>query len=125
MNSPKGIVITGAIVMAIAVALGAFGAHAMKAILTPARLETWQTAVDYHFYHGLGLLLCGILYQQYPQANGISTSAKLLLTGISIFCGSLYLLCLTEQTWLGAVTPLGGIAFIVGWILLARGVLKS
>lgn len=108
----------------IAVCFGAFGAHALKEKLTASGLfDTYQTAVSYQFYHTLALLAIGILSLKYPSAwinyAGISMSA-----GILIFSGSLYLLCFTGMKWLGAITPIGGIAFIVGWLLLFVAAVK-
>lgn len=109
----------GAVAAALAVALGAFGAHALRSRVDPGLLSTWQTAVDYHFYHALGLLAVGAVLQRWPASAALRWSARLLLLGMLLFCGSLYLLVLFEARWLGALTPLGGIAFMAGWLLLA------
>ena len=109
----------GAIVLAIAVILGAFGAHGLKGSLTVARMATYQTAVQYHFYHGLGIVLVGLLSMSLPNSKGIRWAATLLFAGIFLFSGSLYLLALFGVSWLGMITPLGGVAFIMGWLLLA------
>lgn len=108
-----------AIVLALAVVFGAFGAHGLKDILGEY-LPIWEKAVFYHFVHGLGVLLISIL----PALGKISESQSfriclLMLVGIFFFSGSLYLLSLTKLRWLGAITPIGGTAFIVGWIWLA------
>ena len=101
---------------ALAVGLGAFGAHGLEALLIQnGRLDTFQTAVNYHFYHTLALLVIGILATVKPDWKGISFAAWSMLLGILIFSGSLYVLSLTGITWLGAITPLGGLAFILGW----------
>lgn len=101
---------------AIAVGLGAFGAHSLEALLIQnGRLDTFQTAVNYHFYHTLALFGIGILATIKPDWKGISFAAWSMVLGILIFSGSLYVLCLTGITWLGAITPLGGLAFILGW----------
>ncbi|MFT7580100.1 MAG: uncharacterized membrane protein YgdD (TMEM256/DUF423 family) [Myxococcota bacterium] len=96
---------------------GAFGAHALKATLTPARLATWETAVDYQVWHALALLLACLLI---GRVTGKLASAVFVLfvVGIVIFSGSLYLLCLTDTAWLGAITPIGGASFIAGWACL-------
>ncbi|MDN3686769.1 DUF423 domain-containing protein [Cyclobacterium jeungdonense] len=105
-----------AIFGALAVIFGAFGAHALEALLVKTgRLDTYETAVNYHFYYSLALLMVGILYQQNPTMTGLKLSAWFFLGGIIVFSGSLYLLCLSQVTWLGAITPLGGISFILGW----------
>ncbi|MEK0442087.1 MAG: hypothetical protein RL403_1065 [Bacteroidota bacterium] len=105
---------------ALAVGLGAFGAHSLEALLIQnGRLDTFQTAVNYHFYHTLALLGIGILAALKPNWNGISFTAWCLVLGIIIFSGSLYALSLSGITWLGAITPLGGLAFILSWSSLA------
>jgi len=104
----------------VAVATGAFGAHGLRAWVTPERLAVWHTAVLYHLIHALGLLVLAALA---PQLGGMVGSLALaawcLLAGILLFSGSLYLLVLTDTPWLGAITPVGGVAFILGWLLLA------
>lgn len=115
----KSMLQVGAISGALAVIFGAFGAHALEPLLTETgRLDTYQTAVSYHFYHSLALLLVGILYQNNPQMARLKLSAWFFLVGILVFSGSLYLLCLSQLTWLGAITPLGGVGFIAGWAFL-------
>jgi uncharacterized membrane protein YgdD (TMEM256/DUF423 family) len=107
----------GALSAAIAVALGAFGAHALRSRLEPRDLEIFETAVRYQMYHALALLAAGwVLARGGPSA---SAAAWGFVAGTVIFCGSLYLMVATGQRWLGAVTPLGGVAFILGWVLLA------
>lgn len=110
------IIAIAAFLLAIAVAAGAFGAHALKNVLSPERLQIWQTAVQYHAWHALGLMLIGLV-SAYFQID-LKLPAALLLAGIFIFSGSLYTLCLTNIGWLGAITPFGGVAFVLGWILL-------
>ncbi len=101
---------------ALAVGLGAFGAHSLESVLIQnGRLDTFQTAVNYHFYHTLALFGIGVLVSIKPDWKGISFTAWSMLLGILIFSGSLYVLSLTGITWLGAITPLGGLAFILGW----------
>jgi len=113
-----------AILLAMAVALGAFGAHALKTRLTADMLAVYQTAVQYHAWHGLGLLAVGVLMLQWPESTALRWSAGLLLAGVLIFSGSLYALAVSGVRWLGAVTPIGGAAFIAGWLMLALAVLK-
>jgi uncharacterized membrane protein YgdD (TMEM256/DUF423 family) len=122
MSNPKIIIAIAAFLLAIAVAAGAFGAHALKNILSPERLETWQTAVQYHAWHALGLMLIAMIGVQFDV--GIRWPASLILAGIIVFSGSLYVLSLTGANWLGAITPIGGIAFIAGWILLGIQILR-
>ena len=109
---------------ALSVALGAFGAHALKERLTNAGyLDTFQTAVSYQMYHTLALLGIGLLALKYPSGL-LQYSGYGMMIGIIVFSGSLYVLCFTGIKWLGAVTPLGGLAFIAGWVLLFIAVLK-
>lgn len=104
---------------ALAVGLGAFGAHSLEALLVQnGRLDTYQTAVNYHFYHTLALLGIGILATIKPGWKGMAFAAWSMVLGILIFSGSLYVLSLTGITWLGAITPLGGLSFILGWFSL-------
>ena len=102
--------------MAIAVALGAFGAHGLKAIVSTQQLEWWQTATLYWFIHGLGLLLVGILIR---LNYATQTTARLLQVGVIIFAGSLYAMTLGAPRWFGAITPIGGVLMIAGWLWLA------
>lgn len=123
MSNPKIIIAIAAILLALAVAAGAFGAHALKNVLSAERLETWQTAVQYHAWHALGLMLIALIGVQFDLV--VTWPASLILAGIVIFSGSLYALCLSGLGWLGAITPIGGVAFIAGWVLLAIQVLKA
>jgi uncharacterized membrane protein YgdD (TMEM256/DUF423 family) len=109
----------GAVAMFVAVALGAFGAHALKARLAPDMAAVWQTAVQYHAWHALALLAVGILLAQDPNRAGLTWAAWLFAAGIALFSGSLYALALTGVRGLGAVTPLGGVAWLAGWAALA------
>ena len=109
-----------AVLLALAVGLGAFGAHGLKARLDPYHLDIYKTAVLYHFLHALGMLIVAVM----PKANVLSESDAgavcwLLFIGILIFSGSLYLLAVTGTGILGAITPFGGVAFIIGWLVLA------
>lgn len=108
----------------LAVAFGAFGAHALKSRLDEYALGVYQTAVQYHFYHSLALLAVGVIALSQPQAVLLKSSGWLFFLGILIFSGSLYLLSLTSVKWLGAITPLGGLAFIAGWACLAASAWK-
>ncbi|MEQ8554581.1 MAG: DUF423 domain-containing protein [Cyclobacteriaceae bacterium] len=103
---------------ALAVSLGAFGAHALKARLTESGLlGTYETAVAYHFYHTLALLAIGLLAMKFPSAT-LNWSGYAMMAGILIFSGSLYVLSLSGIKWLGAITPLGGLVLIAGWVCL-------
>lgn len=120
----KTILLTASILLAIAVALGAFGAHNLKAHISGDLMQTYKTGVEYHFYHALGLLLIGVLSMSISSGL-LNWSAILLFAGIVLFSGSLYILAITGIKWLGAITPLGGISFIAGWILLFLAVWKN
>jgi uncharacterized membrane protein YgdD (TMEM256/DUF423 family) len=103
----------------LAVVAGAFGAHALKARLDDYLLGVFETAVHYHMYHSLALLGVGLLALTAPEVQLLRSAGWLFLTGIVVFSGSLYLLSLTGVRWLGAITPLGGLALIAGWACLA------
>ena len=109
--------ISGALLGGAAVCLGAFGAHALSDILDDYSRGIYEKAVFYHFIHALALLVVGILQQQFSHQLNISGISFLL--GILLFSGSLYLLAITGMRWLGAVTPIGGLLFIIGWIWIA------
>jgi uncharacterized membrane protein YgdD (TMEM256/DUF423 family) len=111
--------VVAALALAAAVALGAFGAHALKARLAAEMLATYHTAVQYHFWHALGMLGVGVLMSRSPDDSWLRWVAWLLIAGLLLFSGSLYLFALTGASWLGAVTPLGGVAFIAAWLCLA------
>lgn len=119
----KFCIFAGSINAMLAVILGAFGAHGLKGRLTEAMLEVYQTGVQYHFYHSLGLIIIGLVAFHLPTSALLKWSARIMLAGIVLFSGSLYVLALTNITWLGMITPLGGTAFIVAWLLLAMAVL--
>lgn len=99
------------------VGLGAFAAHGLKQILSPELLQVWETAVRYQFYHTIVLLILFVLLQVKP-IRGITLAAKLMITGILCFSGSLYLMTLTSIKLFGPITPLGGVFLIVGWLAL-------
>ncbi|NIM61074.1 MAG: DUF423 domain-containing protein [Acidobacteria bacterium] len=103
---------------AVGVALGAFGAHGLKTRVSPEMLAVFETAVRYHLIHALGLLAVGWAAERW-SGPWIQASGALLLAGILVFSGSLYLMTFTGARWLGAITPLGGLAFIAGWVSLA------
>ncbi|MGK0440240.1 MAG: uncharacterized membrane protein YgdD (TMEM256/DUF423 family) [Pseudohongiellaceae bacterium] len=105
----------------LAVALGAFGAHALKNKSPPDLMAVYQTAVQYHFYHVLALMLTAMLLMQWPDARWLKISGYSFTVGLIIFCGSLYVLAFSGIRWLGAITPIGGVAFMIGWLALAMG----
>jgi uncharacterized membrane protein YgdD (TMEM256/DUF423 family) len=116
--------VLGAAAAAIAVALGAFGAHALKGRISSDMLAVWQTAVQYQAWHALGLIAVG-LSALYFKSPWNSAAGWLLAAGIVLFSGSLYALALGAPRVLGAVTPFGGLAFILGWLAFAVGVIYA
>lgn len=119
MAAARFFLIAGALSAALAVMLGAFGAHGLRGRLPADLLAIYQTASQYHVYHALGLLAVGLLTTQLPASGALRWSGGLMLAGTLLFSGSLYLLAISGQRWLGAVTPLGGTAWIIAWLLLA------
>lgn len=105
----------GALAGLFAVAFGAFGAHALRGRLDEYARDIFETAVQYHFYHSLALIAVGLLAISAPDANLLKSGGWLFVIGLFLFSGSLYALSLTGVKWLGAITPLGGLAFIAGW----------
>ncbi len=102
----------------LAVSLGAFAAHGLRERLSAELLNTFQTGVQYHMYHALALFGIGMLMINFPAASILRTSAYIMLAGIVLFSGSLYLLSITGVRWLGAITPLGGVCFLIAWAQL-------
>ena len=120
----KSLIVAGALLMALAIAAGAFGAHALAARLSPERLATWETAARYHMYGALSVVLVALLVARVPSAL-LSAAGWVLVAGTVIFGGTVYALALGGPRWLGAVTPLGGLALISGWLMVAVAVWKS
>jgi len=122
--------IIAALLGAVAVILGAFGAHGLKSRMNPGAFEIFETAVKYQFYHVFALLAVAIVTQFIP-GNLINWSGRFFVAGIILFSGSLYLLSYfkmmgnTQMNWLGAVTPFGGLCFITGWVLMAISAIRS
>jgi uncharacterized membrane protein YgdD (TMEM256/DUF423 family) len=115
--------ISGAIAAFIGVALGAFGAHSLRTKLTPDMLNIFEVGVRYQMYHALGLIAVAWATTRWPEAN-LNAAGWAFIVGIVIFSGSLYLLTLTDTRWLGAITPIGGIAFLIGWAILVWSVAR-
>jgi uncharacterized membrane protein YgdD (TMEM256/DUF423 family) len=120
----RSTLVIAALLGALAVALGAFAAHGLQTLLSERLLQVFQIGVQYQFYHVFALLLTGLL-QQRRDSRGLRLAAVLFLLGILIFSGSLYVLALSGVHWLGAITPLGGSAFIAGWLVLAFSIFKQ
>jgi uncharacterized membrane protein YgdD (TMEM256/DUF423 family) len=116
----RAVIVVAACLLLVAVVAGAFGAHALRARLSPDLASAYQTGVQYHFVHALGLLCIGVLWMHLPDAGPrLGLAAALMMAGVALFSGSLYLLALTgTRTW-GAVTPFGGAAWIAAWALVA------
>ena len=108
-----------ALLMFVAVAAGAFGAHALRTRLAPDMTAVWQTAVQYHAWHALGLAIVGLLTIHVPERAGLALAGWLFIAGIVLFSGGLYAMALTGLRGLGAITPIGGAAFLAGWLALA------
>jgi len=124
-TSAKLFLATGGLAALAAVALGAFGAHALKTRLSTEMLALWHTGVEYHVYHALGLLAVGLVAAQLPESMLLKWSGWLMLAGIVLFSGSLYALALSGERWLGAITPIGGTAFLAAWGFFVIAVLKT
>ena len=123
----KFFLIAGAVNALLSVAFGAFGAHMLEGRVADKYLDTWQTAVQYQMFHAVGLMVVGILMSSslIGTLGSLSWAGYLMLAGIIIFSGSLYVLSLTGISILGAITPIGGVAFIIGWIMLIVAASKA
>jgi len=108
----------------LAVILGAFGAHALKARLDESLLKIYHTGVEYHFYHALGLILVGIIAMNIPTNIWLKSSGWMMFAGIVLFSGSLYSLSILNVRWLGMITPFGGLLFILAWLSLCIAIYK-
>lgn len=113
-----------ALLLLLAVAAGAFGAHALRARLAPEQLAIFHTAVQYQFWHALGLLAIGVLLRTSQGDRRLGAAAWFLVVGVVLFCGSLYVIALTGARTLGIVTPIGGVALLAGWAALAGSALR-
>jgi len=122
--SGKWIVVIGALLSALAIVSGAFGAHALKAVLTERTQGWYDTAVTYHTQQALAVLACGVVMTVAGGNSWLSAACLLLLAGIFLFSGSLYLMTFTGWTRLGMVTPIGGLLLILGWLCFALGALR-
>lgn len=123
--SAKTFLTLGSVGMLLAVALGAFGAHVLKKALTPELMAVYETAVNYHFIHALGLLAVGLLALHLPDSGALRWAGILMVAGLLLFSGSLYALSLSGIRELGAITPVGGAALLAAWLLLAVAVVRA
>jgi uncharacterized membrane protein YgdD (TMEM256/DUF423 family) len=121
----RPLLVTGAALAFLGVALGAFGAHALKARLPAELLAVYQTGVQYHLAHALGILLIGVLVKLWPASKWLPMAGWTMSAGVMVFSGSLYALSITGVRELGAITPLGGLALLAAWLLVVVGVVKS
>ncbi|MDZ5471753.1 DUF423 domain-containing protein [Bacillus sp. 31A1R] len=120
----KTFIILGAINAFLSVALGAFGAHGLEKTVEPKYMEIWKTGVTYQMFHATGLLIIGMLLSKFPTSSLLTWSGWLMLIGIILFSGSLYVLTLTKVGVLGAITPFGGVSFLVAWMLIVIAAVK-
>ena len=120
----KLFLILGSINAATAVSMGAFGAYFLKTKIPEEMLSVFQTAVQYHFYHSLGLMIIGVLTISIKPEKYLGIAGWMMFIGIILFSGSLYILSTTATRWVGIITPFGGIAFIVSWVFIAITVWK-
>lgn len=125
MNKASTYLLIAALLGGLAVIIGAFGAHGLKKTLSVQALETYQTGVSYHFYHVMALIAVALWCKLTQASVWLDVSAYLFIAGILLFSGSLYLLAISGIRWLGAITPLGGVCFILGWCALAFSAVKE
>ncbi|MCC6454309.1 MAG: DUF423 domain-containing protein [Caldilineaceae bacterium] len=121
----KTFLLLASVLGGLAVALGAFGAHALESRMSADLLATYEVGVRYHFYHALALIGVVAVLSRWPGSGAAVAAGWLFVFGILIFSGSLYLLAFTGVRWLGAITPIGGVAFIAGWACLAWVALRG
>jgi uncharacterized membrane protein YgdD (TMEM256/DUF423 family) len=122
---PRLFLCSAAVLLLVATALGAYASHGLEGVLTPRALASLNVAVEYQFFHGLGLLAVAILADRYPESVWLKLSGALFIAGIVLFCGSLYATTLAGLAALGPVTPVGGVAFMAAWVLLAVAALTG
>ena len=115
----RALMAVAALLMAVATGLGAYASHGLDAILEPAALSSFKTAVDYQFVHSLGLIGVAIYGERHPEVKGLILAGLLLLIGIILFCGGVYASSLDGPNWLASLAPAGGISLIIGWLVVA------
>ncbi|MED4988269.1 DUF423 domain-containing protein [Geobacillus sp. NFOSA3] len=120
----KMFVLLGAINAFLAVALGAFGAHGLEGKIPDRYLEIWKTGVQYQMFHALGLFVVGLLLGKFPNISLLTTAGWIMFIGIVLFSGSLYVLSVTQIKPLGMITPFGGVAFLIAWVLIGYATMK-
>jgi uncharacterized membrane protein YgdD (TMEM256/DUF423 family) len=124
MTAERLFFVAGAVLGLLAVAFGALGAHALEARLAPERLATWELGARYQMYHALALLAAAWAAGRWP-GTASTLAGWLFILGIMVFCGTLYALALGSPRWLGAITPIGGVAFMVGWAVLGWSAIRG
>ncbi|MDX8361016.1 MULTISPECIES: DUF423 domain-containing protein [Bacillaceae] len=120
----KILLMIGAINGFLAVALGAFGAHGLEGKIPAKYIETWKTGVTYQMFHTTAIMIIALIAGKFPNTPSLTWAGWFMLIGIILFSGSLYVLSVTQVKVLGAITPLGGVAFLIGWVLLGYAVMK-
>ena len=125
LSAGKQLLGLGALLGAVAVGLGAFGAHALRGRLSVEAIGWWHTAAQYHFWHSLGVIAAGSALLHFPESGGLRAAGMLLAGGCVLFSGSLYALALSGERWLGALTPVGGVVLIAGWLTFAWSALRA
>jgi uncharacterized membrane protein YgdD (TMEM256/DUF423 family) len=120
----KTFLILGGLFGFLGVGIGAFAAHMLKPKLTPELFDIFEVGVRYHMYHALAIVAVGLAAAQWPE-SGVGLAGCLFAAGIMVFSGSLYVLAITGTKWLGAITPIGGVAFLAGWAVLAWRVWRN
>ena len=120
----KILLVTAAVLLLVATALGAYASHGLEGVLEPRALASLQTAIEYQFYHGLGLLAAALLADRYPESKLLGTAGALFVTGIVLFCGSIYVTSFGGPAVVGGAAPVGGICFMLGWLTLALAAIR-
>ncbi|MBR3118202.1 DUF423 domain-containing protein [Oceanobacillus profundus] len=121
----KLFLLLGAINGFLAVALGAFGAHGLEGKLSEKAIATWEKAVDYQMFHTMALFVTGLLLAKFPNVSSLAAAGWLFLIGIILFSGSLYIYSLTSVKTFAMITPIGGVAFLIGWVLIGIAVMRN
>ncbi len=124
-NAQRFLLGAAALTLLLATLLGAYGSHGLRDSLNAAAWDAYQTAIEYQFYHGLGLIGTSFVAQRYPESRLIALSGWLLLAGVVLFCGSIYATTFGAPASVGSIAPLGGMAFMLGWLALGVGLARA
>ena len=126
MSDSRRTLVTAAVLVTAATALGAFGTHALKPVLPPARFDSFETGVQYQFFHSLGLLAIGVLQREARyDTPALRAAVRLLLVGLLLFAGSIYAMTFGAPRWLGTVAPFGGVSLMAAWLVFAWAVVRA